>query len=130
MTTSKLRTRGDADAKLTVLIVHSNNVTVFQQMEMLGDAQHIVIVCMKGKGYVIVCSPDNRGVFVPNKRWQIEHPGALSFSVPGSANLYIEHIPSEKLLSRYPAGRSGWEDVSRARRWDGVLPVSRGPTAG
>jgi hypothetical protein len=99
-----------------ILVVHSENVVVMEQMAFDLHTRELVMVCNSETGYVAVGKKAPTKGYVTLGRWQLEACVAVSFSVPRDKTMRIECVSLKAMLARYESERHLWKGIVSAMR--------------
>ncbi len=112
-----------------ILVIHSGNVTCYEQCSFFGVERTFVFIANSKNGYVAVGKRVQGREYLTLYRWAIEPAQGVSFSVPVPWSFSIECVSYRAMTKRYQSEKHLWATLSKGTRYDAVMPLTRGNTA-
>ncbi len=111
-----------------VLVVYSDNLKCYEQVNFLEDARTFVLVNGNRDGFVAVGAKTQSRGYLTLKLWRVNSPLGFSFSIPATKTYRLKAVPVFLLLTHYASMDRLWETINRYTRSDVIMPLPRGNT--
>lgn len=111
-----------------IVIVHSGNVTCYEQSSFFDVGRTFVFISNSENGYVAIGKRTRGNRYLTLYRWVVEPAQGASFSVPHTWTFSIKRVSHHVMTMRYQSERHLWATLSKGTRYHVVMPLTRGHT--